>query len=193
MLKKLSKKDWRKIERVILVLTFLVTAAVGYFSIRTSKIAVEATSLDIRPWVSIPKIDSTFQKDEIRSVFIIENIGKVPLYYKVQIKGFFDEKPIDRSEEYKEVPNNIIALMPGEVIKFMGIRISGDTYRILKETDIPVNITQEIRIDYGISRNDIKRYYVSQTMRLDYHGVRRVLEHHEKVPGIWIPEKADFK
>lgn len=185
-----SQNCWLRFERVILILTFFCTLAGTMYAVLTSNKALKISSNELRPWISIEKIDSYFHKDSIENKFVIRNIGKVPAFLNIEVQTEVDGKKMHK----EDIPEGPIVLMPGQILRKPGFAMSGDKYRKMLEGGYSPETYQNIVVYYSESKKDIKKYSV-------YY---RVKFHTEKIPrpllngtyhgaGFWTFEESDFR
>jgi len=185
---------WKNIERMILIATFLCTTIATIYSIRTASRALDQMSKDLRPWISVPDIDTFFYSDGLETKFQVQNIGKVPAFINIECNAEKDGRPIEvplKSGDFSAHPN---VLMPGQMVRFVALVMKGEIYQGIKKKHLKPEIYQTIRVKYGVDKETIGKY----------HTYLKVKFQPEKIPtsfnvgeipgfGLWSFEESDFK
>ena len=180
---------WTKIERALLISTFICTLVVTVYSVRTSRRALEQLDYALRPWISIPSVHTYFESDRMETKFEIVNIGQLPAYVKVQGHGFLDGERIGFADSHK--PDTVSVLLPGQRIWYAGMGVKGDTYDRIAQGNTFQSIMQEIQVDYGTERTKMD-LYTRQKIRFDNKDLPKIKKNTDR-PGLWDVIDANFK
>ena len=178
---------WDKFERLLLILTFICTAIATSYAVYTSTKAIKLSSIDLRPWIVIEKINVDVSHKDIKTKFQVSNIGKIPAYVLFRIEAFLNGKPIkDRDIEYT------IALMPGQIIHQPGLTITGQIYKQIIKRKFADELIQSIRVNYGSVKEKPHEYFVFQKVKFDQNDFPRQMKDYAR-SGVWDIIESDFK
>lgn len=160
-----------RIERLLLILTFLCIAIATTYSVRIARRALEQSEISLRPWIALPNINTFIDSDHLSTEFEILNVGTVPAYVQVSIAGYIDDRQSKHMNPEREMI--ISAVFPGQSILRGGIRVSGNLFRRILEGNQSLSIKQEITVSYGVTRE-----------RLDYSTSQLVEFIHTQLPEV---------
>jgi hypothetical protein len=197
-----SKSCWKTVERLLpvgtfvcrviatllLATTFLCTAIATTYSVLTASKALEQARIELRPWITIPMIESYAQANEFNSKFQVLNIGKLPAYLRIEAKAFENGKPLKVLDGKVEE----IALMPNQLMRYRGLTIKNESYRKLLNSEYDAEIVQEICVYYGTQKG-VYEFFTCQKVKLDNKKVPVAFKDRDQPPGIWIIEDSEFK
>jgi hypothetical protein len=181
---------WQRVERFILICTFIFALTGTLYSVLTAQKALEQYSIDLRPWISTPKVETYFKPDRLETRFEITNIGKVPAYMTVEACAHRNGNLVKQKQ-----PNQMgqtFSIMPGQKIYFVGFGMKGDTYEKLLNHQFEEEVTQSIDIKYDTNKNDTKRYWTYSKIKFDIKDLPPQLQNSQAV-GVWDIVESDFK
>lgn len=184
------KTKWEHCERYLLFATFICVAISTYYAVLTSQKALEQASLAIRPWIIIEKTNTTLNDEVIETKFHITNIGKTPAYITIERKAHHNDK-LTPNSGFLPIESNLV-LMPTQTVFVSGITINKDAHRKMKEGGFVDDITQSIRVNYGMSEDTVDTYYTYQKVRFDHKEFSGIIKD-SKQQGIWDIIESDFK
>jgi hypothetical protein len=188
-----SKSCWDKIERILLLLTFLCIAVTTFYSIRTATTALKQASNELRPWISVSGVDNYFHVDSLETKFQITNIGRLPAYVMIEANAYKDGNSVKKMSGFEDIPTEPIVLMPNQTTRFRALEIKGETYKaILKGTDV-TEFIQSIRVNYGLSKEEIGNFFVYQKIKFDHSKLPLLLKNSKQPAGIWTHEESEFR
>jgi len=142
-----------------------------------------------RPSISILKVDSFFHEDLMETRFVLKNTGKIAAYFKVDGQASINDTPV-RVKEIQDHPNII---MPGQIIRYRGLTIQGDTYKRIMKKESSDKIIQSVDVKYGSSKNNTNKYFTLQKVELDLEKIPNQNKHPQTLQGIWILKESDGK
>jgi hypothetical protein len=183
------KTKWQLLERWILILTFICTLAATIYSVQTSRTALQQASNIMRPWITIEGINTLCSENGMGTKYVIKNIGTMPAYVVMKREAYQNGKQI---ADITSPTVSRLVMMPNQVIYENGIIMFGDTYQmILKKVSVG-EITQSIKINYGISRDKTDEYFIYQKLKFDQKEFPEDIKNTKRA-GIWNIEESDFK
>lgn len=180
---------WSRAERSLLVLTFLCTLIATVYSVRTARRALKQSEYALRPWISIPSVQTYFESDIMDTKFEIVNVGQLPAYVKTCVYGSLNGEK--SNPDLSSNPDTVYILLPGQRIWRAGLSVRGKTYERIKQGDTSLNVTQNIHVDYGTSRNSLD-HFTRHTIRLDIDDLPEIAANTNR-PGLWDIEDGDFE
>lgn len=186
---KKDKSRWEIIERILIILTFLSVAITSYYSIRTATTALEQVSNELRPWISILGTDSSFQPDYMQIKVRIKNFGKIPAYVSINANAFKNGKAVKNTSELSKPA----LLMPNQSAINDVMVIKGESYKNILEGSIKPEIVLDIRVNYGLKKEDSEAFYVYRKVWLDYDRLHSYLSDPKKAVEFWIHVESDFR
>lgn len=180
----------QRIERLLLILTFICVAIGTVYSVLTSKSALNVASNELRPWIIVPRVESILGIDHLETRFEISNIGKTPAFVIVEATATINEKPVKHLS--KKNADMQLVIMPGQKIFYKAFRMKGKAYRkfVNKKTDD--EIMQSISVKYGISKKDTDRFWTYYKIKFDKSDLPYKPLGTYYV-GIWDIVDSDFK
>ena len=185
---------WPKLERIILLFTFLCTLTGTIYAVITSNKALKISSNELRPWISVVRIDPYFHKDAMRNKFVIQNVGKVPAFVITDVQVEVDGKKINLVLDEKDVPKGPIVLMPGQIVRRPSFYMKGDKYRKLLKGSYNPKVYQDISVTYTDDKNIIDKYFVYYRVKFQPEKIPRPLPSGiYQGAGLWTFEESDFK
>lgn len=171
---------------------FFVAVSTGLVAWTSCK-SNELAELELRPWVAVKADENdpvACDQNKVEIVNNFQNIGRVPVYYKVRITNWQGGKAISPRVETGE-PINV--LMPNEV---SGNRTFYEGDELACAIDSPDEIQVTFRIDYGPDRDTVGRYFTEKTFEL-VRGWMKLdpgrLVAGESVPAPWKLVSSNFK
>ena len=142
-----------------------------------------------RPWVSIPTVQTYFHADCMDTKFEITNIGQLPAYVEVQVEAYLDGERIDNVDTSKQ--SGAIAILPGQLIRQEGLGFEGESYKRLRQGNVSQSIVQEIRVKYGIRKEEMD-FLTWQRIEFDVDDLPKIVENTNR-PGLWNLIDGGFK
>lgn len=143
------------------------------------------------PVVSILSVDSLIHENSIKTKFSIKNAGKEPVFLVVKLEASIDSRTIKVIDQKFETQS--VMLTPGQIIRFRGLTIEGNTYKALLNGTLIPEIRQTIRISYGNSEQEVDEHYVSQRVKLDVSKLANLKGGSQSPYGLWLLEEARGK
>lgn len=151
--------------------------------------AQKQASNELRPWISILGIHTNFQPDFMQIQVLITNYGELPAYVLTEANGHKDGKLLKNTTVFHEPA----LLMPNQSGKNDIMTIKGDSYKAILEGTIEPEVTISIRINYGLSREEIGTFFVYRKVKLDYGRLRLFLKDPKQPAEFWLHEESGFK
>lgn len=181
---------WQCLERLILISTFILTVVGTGYSVRTAQQALIQSSIDLRPWISTPKVETYFKSDRLETRFEITNIGKIPAYVIVEVNGYENGNPIKQIQP--DQTEHFFSMMPGQKIYCVGLGMKGESYNNILTKQFDDEIIQSITIKYGTSRNDTEKYWTYSKIKFDVKDLP-LQPQQDSSAGVWDIIESDFK
>ena len=183
-----KSRRWARVERILLILTFLCVCIGTVYSVRTARRALEQADAALRPWIAIPEVRTHVRSGGMDTKFEITNIGQVPAYVQLDADGYLNG---ERVHDIDPPTETVLPLFPGQRIWRRGMTIEGDCYKRIVQGDTSVKIVQEIRVDYGIAMNK-KDYFTRYKVGFDAKKLPKIVENTEQ-SGLGIRIDGDFE
>ena len=143
----------------------------------------------VRPWISVPKVETYFIEGSMRTKFIIENIGELPAHIYIEGEGEKNGEPLPQTPTYKESSRGPFVLMPGQKIRFRGLYFEGDVFNALLNSQSVPKFSQSINVKYGNTRESVGEYYTYHKVSLDRDKLLKSITQ-EKDLGLWIFDES---
>ena len=180
-----------RLDRLLLILTFLCTAAATIYSVRTARHAIMQAKNELRPWVIVSAVDTFLKADCMESKFKIINIGKTPAYLVIENDVFRNGELVKYPSEMPKVP---ISIMPGQTIWHSGFGLKGDTYKKLRQDkkSFGDEIIQSLRLKYGRDKNDVGTFWTCFKVEFDGNDIPDDPQSGSGI-GIWNILETDFE
>jgi len=187
---------WIRVERLILVLTFIFlfltfifTTWGSIYSVRLAKKTLSQMENELRPWIVIPQAESYFKADRMETKFQILNIGKIPAFYTVENEGYYGSKPTGHLEP--KATESLLAIMPGQTIWINGCGLRGEPYERLRKRNLTEDFVQGIRVKYGHRKDNVGKFWTYAKVRCDSADVPDSLQGTNT--GMWNIVEIDFE
>jgi hypothetical protein len=180
---------WQKIERIILLLTFIWASIGTHYSVRTSYKALAQAEVALRPWIAIPNVNTNVQATQFDATVELVNIGQVSAYARVSLAGNIDGVAIP--QEDPERASLILALLPGQTILRNAVRVKDQTFREMRKEQTEHCVFQRILVEYGTKKSDL-RYKTEKVVELKSADLKQLLSS-LKTTGLWKLVEEDFK
>lgn len=185
------KVKWDRFERFILVLTFLCTAIITFYSVRTASKALIQSKINLRPWVSLPKIDVIIQNDYLEIKQAVENIGNIPCFVSIDSK--LNIRYNDISKELEPEEYKILVLLPGQKI-YYDYTCPNELKELIKHKSEDLDIILSVKVYYSEKKNDIGQYFTYNKSRLRVDMIPdNIINGYTYSSGIWYNLESDFK
>ncbi|KPL23803.1 MAG: hypothetical protein AMJ75_05390 [Phycisphaerae bacterium SM1_79] len=184
-----GKRRWSGIERALLVLTFICTASATLYSVRTARRALEQASIELRPWISVTRLETFREPDHLETRFEILNIGKTPAYLDIESHAYRDGNAVPQSGEEQRERLNVI--MPGQKIYYKGFGRKGELYESLLKGVFEEQVTQSITVKYDTNKENVKRYRTYLKLRFDASDLSDSIKGGSEF-GAWDIVEGDF-
>jgi hypothetical protein len=185
------ERIWIRVERFMLILTFFCTVAATIYSAKTADKALQESQLSLRPWVTVPEVETTFKDDQMKTRFRVVNIGKVPAYFTYEQEGECNGKKMTIPKD-KQLPLYGVAIMPEQTIWIVGAVVEGESYQKILSGDFDGELTQWLRVSYGTSKEDPTDYFTYQRIVFDISDMPSDLKDAPHL-GIWDIVDTDFR
>ena len=136
-----SESKWRRVERGLLIFTFLASVLGTYYSVRTSKLALQEGNIELRPWINISEVNSFFHRDSFEAKATIFNFGKVPAFVSIRSNAALDGVAVNNANN----PRIQTVIMPGEEFRYGPLMIKGDSFKEMQQGKV-VSLTWDLLI-----------------------------------------------
>jgi hypothetical protein len=188
-----NDKRWDRVERTVIILTFVFTAITSSCSIRTANRTVMQMNNELRPWVSLSQISTSLQEDSMLIGQFIENVGRIPCYVKTEGVFEYINNGILKEVKGPDALESLI-LMPGQKITY-DFEIKGTCLEeiIAKKRDIDYLIA--VKVYYSENKDRVDKYFTYNKSRLRIDRVPNVTSKNKKYVfgGIWANVESSFK
>jgi len=180
--------SWPRVERVILLFTFLLTAVATAYSVRTASTSLKLASSEMRPWITMPFMRTRVDTESIELLLEIENVGNIPAYYVVEHTTYLDGNPTKKPA----VSHPPFALMPGQTFNYTALTIQGEDYQAILKNEFSRELKCTTRIRYDVVNKDTGKYYTY--LEYTFNASKMPVPPKSKdLPGIWPITKSEFQ
>jgi hypothetical protein len=144
-----------------------------------------------RPLLSVMSIDCYLNNESMETKYIIKNVGSKPAYILIKGEAFIDGHPMDVID--RESETHFQTVMPDQTIKYSGLFIKGNKFKLIMGGKIVPEIVQTIRISYGDAEKSIGEYYTYQRNKLDVAKLAKFKDQSKISDGLWLVKESNFK
>jgi hypothetical protein len=187
---KTPPRSWQCVERLILMFTFILTAIGTVYSVQTARQALIQSSIDLRPWIAVSKVNTYLKPDRLETRFEITNIGKTPAYVIVECDAYRNGDSV--KQQNPEQGTNGDSILPGQKFLYEGFGMKGDTYQNLLNGLFKEDIVQSIKVKYSRNKSDDEEFWTYIKVRFDIKDLPHQPQD-DPVVGLWNIVESDFK
>jgi len=187
-----DKDKWRRLERAVLMVTFLCTVIGTIYSVRTSHLALRISANNLRPWVKVDKVRSSFNDSNLTTRFHCANIGDLPAFVEDEADIFIDGIKFKTLSHSNSSIASTSLLMPGQDQWSSGFTVKSQTAESLINGSFTGVFEIEIKIRYGTSKDNLC-YLTQHRLRFDRDRFQKYLNESNSNDTAWYTLGGDFK